>query len=230
MALTLAMRGRPLLHLRPITSIVNWTRRILKISPWKPISINNPNFQLLAASTKFEEEIIDDISDGRYYPVRIGEVLQSRYQVAGKLGFGFGSTVWLARDLQYVLCNYSIRRDSWCKRKRHIVAVKVFTNDLQNVEEINIYNHMKSIKSKHPGQINIRTTQDAFSLQGPKGEHKCVVHEPMWDSVLGFMMRMKRDKLTEILVKSYIFYAVKALDFLHTEARLIHTGESITFR
>ena len=51
---------------------------------------------------KFEEEKIDDISTGRYYPVQIGQVFHSRYQVVGKLGFGLGSTVWLSRDLQYV--------------------------------------------------------------------------------------------------------------------------------
>lgn len=34
-----------------------------------------------------------------YYPVQIGEVLNSRYQVVGKLGYGVTSTVWLARDL-----------------------------------------------------------------------------------------------------------------------------------
>ncbi|KAJ5356372.1 CMGC protein kinase [Penicillium concentricum] len=34
-----------------------------------------------------------------YYPANIGEILRSKYQIVGKLGFGVTSTVWLARDL-----------------------------------------------------------------------------------------------------------------------------------
>ena len=35
----------------------------------------------------------------RFYPAHIGDVLDNRYQIAGKLGSGSNSTVWLARDL-----------------------------------------------------------------------------------------------------------------------------------
>lgn len=35
----------------------------------------------------------------KWYPVEIGQVFQSRYQVLLKLGFGSSSTVWLCRDL-----------------------------------------------------------------------------------------------------------------------------------
>lgn len=34
----------------------------------------------------------------QYYPVRIGKLVDSCYQIVGKLGFGGTSTVWLARD------------------------------------------------------------------------------------------------------------------------------------
>ncbi|KAJ5585419.1 uncharacterized protein N7459_005219 [Penicillium hispanicum] len=34
------------------------------------------------------------------YPIRLGEVLNERYLVEHKLGFGGGSTVWMAFDLQ----------------------------------------------------------------------------------------------------------------------------------
>ena len=35
-----------------------------------------------------------------FYPVCLGEVLNGRYLVEHKLGFGGGSTVWMAHDLQ----------------------------------------------------------------------------------------------------------------------------------
>lgn len=56
-------------------------------------------FGTIKASQILEEERYEGFKKGRYYPVNIGDVLGSKYQVLGKLGFGVSSTVWLARDL-----------------------------------------------------------------------------------------------------------------------------------
>lgn len=66
---------------------------------WKPLTFSNPNLTSIPLYEKIEEELFPDYFASRYYPVRIGEVLKSRYQIVGKLGFGASSTVWLARDL-----------------------------------------------------------------------------------------------------------------------------------
>lgn len=47
-----------------------------------------------------EEETLPGYLAERYYPVRLGEVSQSRYKVIAKLGYGSSSTVWLCRDLE----------------------------------------------------------------------------------------------------------------------------------
>lgn len=39
-------------------------------------------------------------TQGVFYPVCLGEVLNARYLIEHKLGFGGGSTVWIAHDLQ----------------------------------------------------------------------------------------------------------------------------------
>jgi serine/threonine-protein kinase SRPK3 len=65
-----------------------------------PRAFLNQNFERIGEDQKIEEENIPDYLAARYYPVRIGEVFVSRYQVVGKLGFGACSTVWLARDLK----------------------------------------------------------------------------------------------------------------------------------
>jgi hypothetical protein len=59
------------------------------------------NIHVLDASDKLEEETLPWYTQDGFYPVKIGEVFQSRYQVIGKLGFGGYSTVWLCRDLKY---------------------------------------------------------------------------------------------------------------------------------
>src|SRR2546423_8600769 len=52
------------------------------------------------ATEKVEEEQIPSYRPEDYYPVYIGEVFNSRYQIVTKLGFGANSTVWLCRDLR----------------------------------------------------------------------------------------------------------------------------------
>lgn len=48
-----------------------------------------------------EEETLDWYSPDQFYPVTVGEVLNSSYKVVGKLGYGAQSTVWLCRDIRY---------------------------------------------------------------------------------------------------------------------------------
>jgi hypothetical protein len=59
-------------------------------------------FLVLDPAEKIEEETLPWYSPDRFYPVTIGEIFRSKYQVIGKLGFGAYSTVWLCRDLQLV--------------------------------------------------------------------------------------------------------------------------------
>ena len=47
---------------------------------------------------------------GRYHPVHLGDSFNDgRYEILHKLGFGAFSTVWLARDLQYVQIHLCLR-------------------------------------------------------------------------------------------------------------------------
>jgi hypothetical protein len=55
-------------------------------------------FKTIDADQPIEEEELPGYHAHRFYPVRLGEVFQSRYQTVAKLGFGSSSTWWLARD------------------------------------------------------------------------------------------------------------------------------------
>jgi serine/threonine-protein kinase SRPK3 len=67
---------------------------------WQPLVFPKTGTLPIPTSEKVEEETIPEYVATRYYPVRIGQIIQNRYQVVGKLGFGITSTVWLARDLE----------------------------------------------------------------------------------------------------------------------------------
>ncbi|KAL9013981.1 MAG: hypothetical protein Q9173_001356 [Seirophora scorigena] len=160
------------------------------------ISFKNTNFNILPPDQKIEEEVHDSVSKGRYYPVKIGDVIQQKYQVLGKLGM------------------------------RNTVVLKIFTNDAQNRAEINAYKHLMGMRSKHPGRNRIRNAIDYFSIQGPNGEHHCLVHEPMLESTQELLRRNPTHRFTEDLLKVFLQYLLSALDYLHTEALLIHTDIS----
>lgn len=104
--------------------------------------------------------------------------------------------------------------------------MKVFTNDRQNRDEINNYKHLMSVKSKHPGRNYLRKALDTFTLQGPNGEHQCLVHEPMLENTQELLHRNPSHRFTEDLLKALLWRLLSALDYLHTDAHLIHTGKS----
>jgi hypothetical protein len=64
--------------------------------PWPPTSAPAA---WLDPSAPIEEETLPRYNPARFYPIRLGQILNGRYQVATKLGYGARSTVWLARDL-----------------------------------------------------------------------------------------------------------------------------------
>lgn len=68
----------------------------------RTLKFPNEGFEKLPLDDKVEEETVPQYRADKFYPVRLGEVFCSRYQVAAKLGFGTSSTIWLCRDLKYV--------------------------------------------------------------------------------------------------------------------------------
>jgi len=52
---------------------------------------------------KIEEELTTYYEGKRYCRVRIGDTLGKRYHILGKLGYGQVSTVWFARNVEYVI-------------------------------------------------------------------------------------------------------------------------------
>lgn len=65
-----------------------------------PRTFPTDGFPLLPNTSKFEEEKLIGCKADAFYPVHLGEVFKSKYQVVAKFGFGTASTVWLCRDLQ----------------------------------------------------------------------------------------------------------------------------------
>ncbi|PIL26709.1 hypothetical protein GSI_11188 [Ganoderma sinense ZZ0214-1] len=192
--------------------------------PSLPRRLSTASFKTLDPSQRVEEEALSWYNPQAFYPVRIGEVLQSRYQVIGKLGYGAYSTVWLCRDLV----------------QHRYVTIKVCTRNAIPVKrELAALQHLDSLpKTRHIGRTLVRTLLDQFVLTSepaastdsqspgtdpdptPPQLFQCLVHKPLLMSLFTFR---NGNKLPEDFLKLVLQHVLLALDYLHSEAKLIHT-------
>ncbi|CAG8938723.1 unnamed protein product [Penicillium salamii] len=174
-------------------------RRVFPCSGW----------DIIETSHKVEEELIPSYKPENFYPARIGEVFNHRYQVVGKLGYGSSATVWLCRDLV----------------DHRYVSLKINTVSTTVAREIDVYGHLKTIKSSHAGQSCLRPLIEVFQAQSPDGygTHDCLVHPPLGISLDQLTALLPDGVMTSAMVRTTMRNILAALDFLHTEAGVIHT-------
>lgn len=91
--------------------------------------------------------------------------------------------------------------------------------------EVKVYEHLASLSSTHPGQSLIRELYDSFDLQGPLGKHLCLVLQLLYMTLLE-VMKLNPKPFDLPLLKMTLRWLLLALDFLHTEARVIHAGSN----
>ncbi|AEO68653.1 uncharacterized protein THITE_2118248 [Thermothielavioides terrestris NRRL 8126] len=176
-------------------------------SPSPPRALPTAQPELLGDDCLVEEEAFSWYDPDDWYPVKIGDVFESRYQVLLKLGFGSVSTAWLCRDL----------------REHKYVTVKVYvTGHRQARTEYKVLQHIGSVSSDHPGRKLVRLALDSFELPGNKGPHVCIVHEPLGLS-LAELRDMFGGQIPPYILKGFAYRMLMALDFLHREARVVHT-------
>jgi hypothetical protein len=84
--------------------MIRWAMRSIQrpVLPLPRQRLRGSQTRTIQSSHLIEEEKLPHYRADQFYPVHIGEILNSEYQVLGKLGYGAYSTVWLCRDLWYV--------------------------------------------------------------------------------------------------------------------------------
>lgn len=116
-----------------------------------------------------------------------------------------------------------------CSRNTY-VAVKVLTRTSAHAEpalsrELGVYEHLSRLNPSHVGSAYIRGLYDTFELSNPCGVYQCLVHPPMHMSINKLRMRARSCRLSEPLLKQTLICLLQALDFLHSEANIVHSGK-----
>ncbi|OJD11042.1 CMGC/SRPK protein kinase [Emergomyces pasteurianus Ep9510] len=164
-----------------------------------------------SSANPFEEE--REMGFEKFYPMTLGEVINDKYKVVAKLGFGSASTIWCCRNLA----------------TNTYAALKIYAHDLVAEDEIDnesaIYKRLSTIGNRnHPGKAYVRTIQDSFSITSRAGNHhQCLVHEVLSNDILSLRYTRSDCKLPEVMLKQILIHLLLALDFLHSECHIIHT-------
>lgn len=118
-------------------------------------------------------------------------------------------------------------------RYRRYVTVKIFIKSTslghQLDDELNIYKRIERAHHNHPGRKYVRSLLDSFDVTGPEDQHRCLVHPPLWESVLAFLHRNPLQRLPTPVLAVTLHRLFLALDYLHTECKIIHTGIFILY-
>lgn len=91
-------------------------------------------------------------------------------------------------------------------------------------DEVNMYKRIEAGPKHHTGRSAVRSLLDSFEIEGPDGQHRCLVHPPLWESVLDFLHRNPIRRLPAPVLAFVLQRTFKALDYLHTHCQIIHTG------
>jgi serine/threonine-protein kinase SRPK3 len=154
-----------------------------------------------------EVERLEKYQPGGYHPILIGDILQSRYRVAHKLGYGAYSTTWLCRDYQ----------------SNTYVAIKVGTAD-SNDREVDVLNYLNnSSPLDHPARTMIPSIKDRFVLHGPNGTHPCYVTTLAMCSVSSAKEGSYRRVFQAMTARSLIVQLLLAVEYIHRKG-VVHGG------
>lgn len=210
--------------------------RALKHRPWPrstAIALKIP------VAEAVEEECTPYYDPARFYPARIGDILNNQYQLTTKLGYGSNSTTWLARDLnQFVLhvpprCYQSANtwhRWRWLREK--YVALKINSSAHHSREnaaqtELDILRHISEANPRHQGWEFVRRPLDSFSVEHGTARHLGLVFEALREPLWIYRTRFIGDVIPSGVLKILLQMVLRGLDYLHSECHVIHAGSSL---
>lgn len=165
-------------------------------------------------------EPLEDYRPGGYHPVKTSEILNGRFKIIRKLGWGMYSTVWMGEDID------TSKRNSKSKtpNRNRLVALKIQKSSQDYYQaarnEIKLLHTIRAEEDKRNDPSFIVRLHDAFEVPGPNGIHPCMVFEPLGESLFGVMQKYNCISLTA--ARKITAQLLCGLRFLHS-CHILHT-------
>lgn len=92
-------------------------------------------------------------------------------------------------------------------------------------EEVEMSEHIAKTQSVHEGRFYVRLVKESFIIPGPFGEHLVIVFKPLREPLWLVGRHLATIGLQPSVLKPFLKLILQALDFLHSECHIIHTGK-----
>lgn len=208
------------------------------------VSHSHPQPEVLPDNVTVDEERIPGHNFKLSYPANPGDVLLDRFQLISKIGWGTTSTVWLARDSKRCLTPHvqntrfvpwilaaKLFWSRWFRPNRYF-AIEICNCDTAAEDvayEFDMSRHLNSSKSSHRGRGILGTAVAGGEIISRRGDtHLVLAFEPLREPLWLFRRRISQQDQTILnnlpLFKAYFRILLQGMDYMHTEANVIHTG------
>jgi len=176
-----------------------------------------------------EDEGIDDYKKGGYHPVYVGEVLNGRYVILQKLGWGHFSTVWLARDVKFdTYIAIKVQKSAPHYLEAAFDEVEILQNAVKHCMD---EQWLKDLKEFYKGKKTEFSRDDchvvqllnAFIYTGDYGRHFCMVFEILGVNLLEIIKRYDYRGIPLKLCRKMAKQCLLGLHYLHKHCGIIHT-------
>lgn len=153
------------------------------------------------SSSGSDQESENDYDFGGYYSVTLGEIINCRYFVLRKFGWGYSSTVWLAWDLE----------SEKCVILKIMKASESIRDEINCLSRINIYNIR---------DVTIPTYLEYFTIVGINGEHDVIVFDFYGISLLKILRLNKVINIENM--KNFTRQILENFSYLHNVCKILH--------
>ena len=113
----------------------------------------------------------------------------------------------------------------WLLISPNISPLGVATEAQGKLHELEFLQQIRNQSPHHPGHAHVIHLRDHFYHSGPHGRHLCLVTEPLFQNMSYLLPQLPHRAIPPRLLRSLARQIVLAVQYLHDECNIVHTGE-----
>ncbi|KAL9657319.1 hypothetical protein ABK040_011539 [Willaertia magna] len=171
-----------------------------------------------------ENEPKSEYRKGGYHPIEINDILNDKFIIVSKLGWGYYSTVWLCFDLKLKTFRaLKIQKSSKDFLDAALDEIKILNFVMDKYREINKIEINENNILNIYKELRIVALFETFYVRGINGTHMTMTFEVMGNNLLKLIEQYNYKGIPLDKVKIIMKDILIGLHFLHYECKIIHT-------